>query len=202
MKRKVRPTDYARMYESGAFFTAFDTETTGLNAAYERVIEIGAVKFNKGGISGTFSILIQPQRSVPPGAFKVHGISDRMLKDAPVFAEAAPDFLHFIEGTRLVAHNAGFDIGFINAELTRSGFAALDAPLVPAADTVYLAQKAFPQLEKHNLQFLAQHFSIPPGTAHRALDDALVCREVFLRCIAEYRKNRSENDTLKKGEQQ
>ncbi|MGP1522802.1 MAG: 3'-5' exonuclease [Treponema sp.] len=188
MRHKIKPADFVQMFESGAAFTAFDTETTGLYPSSDRVIEIGAVKFDKNGVRDTFNILINPERTMPENSFKVHGINDEMLKNAPLFADAVSGFLDFIEGTRLAAHNAGFDVDFINTELARAGLNPIGEPFIPAADTVYLARKLFPRLEKHNLQFLAQSFSIPPGTAHRALDDALVCREVFLRCIAEYRK--------------
>lgn len=196
MQHKIKPADLVQMFESGAVFTAFDTETTGLYPSSDRVIEIGAVKFDKNGVRDTFNILINPERSMPENSLQVHGIDDEMLKNAPVFAEAAGGFLRFIEETRLAAHNAGFDVDFINTELARAGFKTLGEPFIPAADTVYLARKLFPQLEKHNLQFLARHFSIPAGQAHRALDDALVCREVFLRCIAEYRKKHPAENML------
>ena len=134
MHHKIR--EYARLYEEGAVFTAFDTETTGLYCERDRIIEIGAVKFDKTGILGTYEILIYPEISVPASAYKVHGISDLMLSGCPVFAAAAPAFLDFIEGTRLIAHNAPFDTGFVNSELQRAGRPALASPSVPAADTV------------------------------------------------------------------
>ena len=192
MHHKIR--EYARLYEEGAIFTAFDTETTGLYCERDRIIEIGAVKFDKTGILGTYEILIYPEISVPASAYKVHGISDLMLSGCPVFAAAAPAFLDFIEGTRLIAHNAPFDTGFVNSELQRAGRPALASPSVPAADTVTLAQKAFPKLKKYNLQFLAGRFGIPSGTAHRAQDDAGVCREVFLYCIGKHEKQNAQPD--------
>lgn len=186
MKCNADLREWARMYEKGAVFTAFDTETTGLYCASDRIVEIGAVKFDKNGIVNTYEALIHPQIEIPKQAVDVHGISNEMVLSCPAFKEVALDFLRFTAGTHLVAHNASFDIGFVNAELKRAGYPTLKAPQLPAADTLQLAQNAFPSLSKYNLQFLANTFGIALNRAHRASDDALACKDVFVRCITQY----------------
>lgn len=100
-----------------AVFVVFDLETTGLDPKKERIVEIGAVKFDRRGPIGRFSVLIDPQRPMPPEASKVNGITDSMLKGKPDIAKVMPDFLRFIEGAVLVAHNAPFDCSFVDAAL-------------------------------------------------------------------------------------
>ena len=169
-------------YKSGRIYTALDTETTGLSRYTDKVIEIGAVKFSKDGILAEYNTLIYPERSVPSQAVKIHGISDEMLVGKPIFREIAPDFLDFIDGTRIVAHNAQFDIGFINMELTAAGMKELKNARFPV-DTVYLSRKLFPELERHSLQFLVESLKIPSGTAHRATDDAKACMQLLIKCL-------------------
>ena len=169
-------------YKSGKIYTALDTETTGLSRYTDKVIEIGAVKFSKDGILDEYNTLIYPERSVPPQVVKIHGISDEMLVGKPVFREIAPDFLDFIDGTRIVAHNAQFDIGVINMELTAAGMKELKNARFPV-DTVYLSRKLFPELERHSLQFLVESLKIPGGTAHRATDDAKACMQLLIKCL-------------------
>lgn len=169
-------------YKSGRIYTALDTETTGLSRYTDKVIEIGAVKFSKDGILAEYNTLIYPERSVPPQTVKIHGISDEMLVGKPIFRKIAPDFLDFIDGTRIVAHNAQFDIGFINMELTAAGMKELKNARFPV-DTVYLSRKLFPELERHSLQFLVESLKIPSGTAHRATDDAKACMQLLIKCL-------------------
>src|SRR5690242_12898919 len=101
----------------------FDTETTGLDNKYDRVIEIGGVELvNRFPTGRSFHVFINPQgRQVNPEALAVHGISNADLVDKPTFDAVAAEFLEFIDGARLVAHNAHFDLGFINAEFERYG---------------------------------------------------------------------------------
>lgn len=98
---------------------AFDTETTGLDPKRDRIVEIGAVKFDERGIIARFSTLIYPGIPMPEEAGKVNGITDAMLAGKPTAVEVLPDFLRFIEGGILVAHNAPFDVSFIQGELER-----------------------------------------------------------------------------------
>ncbi|WP_304243757.1 PolC-type DNA polymerase III [Gracilinema caldarium] len=98
-------------------FIAFDTETTGLEPRTDRIVEIGAVKFDSLGPIGRFSVLINPGIPMPEAASKVNGISDDMLRKQPPMEAVLPDFLRFIGSGILVAHNAPFDVSFINAAL-------------------------------------------------------------------------------------
>ncbi len=172
-----------RLYEEGAVFTAFDTETTGLYPLQDRIIEIGAVRFSKDGVQDQFSQLINPEKPMPYTATKVNGITDSMLYGKPLFPQVYPQFAEFIKDSILIAHNTRFDISFINSELEKAQYPVLKSPQVPAFDTVKLAQSYFPHLQKFNLQYLASVLIIPVYSAHRALDDARVCKEIFLKCI-------------------
>lgn len=170
-------------FQAGAEFTAFDTETTGLRPAEDRIIEIGAVRFCKDGELGEFSTLVYPGVIIPRFCTELTGITTAMVYGQPKFADIAPSFLEFSAGSTLVAHNCNFDVSFMNAELTRAEMPLLAAPLIPGADTVKFSRAAFPDLGCWKLQSLAQHFGIPPGNAHRATDDARVCKEIFLKCL-------------------
>lgn len=169
-----------RLLEDGGVFTAFDTETTGLHPEENNVIEIGAVKFDIDGILDKFEILINPACHIPEEVTKVNHITDSMVADSPTIEKVLPDFIKFIDTSILVAHNANFDLNFINAELLRCNMPVMRNKTV---DTLNLARWSYPMLGKYNLQFLAQKFSIGVENAHRADDDARVCMEFFLKCI-------------------
>jgi DNA polymerase-3 subunit epsilon len=186
-----------RDYDGGASFAAFDLETTGLDPEKDEIAEIGAVRFDRRGLLGRFSVLVNPGIPMPPGAGKVNNISDAMLKDAPPPEKVFPDFIRFISGTVLVAHNIPFDCGFVNAKLERLSrpppgpdpgwtppFRHLPNPL---ADTLPLARELFPGRPSYTLQALAADLRIPVREAHRAEEDALVCMNFFLRCLERLR---------------
>jgi DNA polymerase-3 subunit epsilon len=171
-------------YDKGGEFTAFDTETTGLYSRCERIVEIGAYRFNKDGVIGVYNVLVNPEKPMPKEAFMVNGISDNMLVNQPTFDIIAGNFMDFIADSILIAHNANFDISFLNMELARINKPLLCTPCVPAADTLKITRKLYPNLGKYNLQFLANHFSLDKGNAHRASDDARVCMEIFKNCMS------------------
>ncbi|MEE0999836.1 MAG: 3'-5' exonuclease [Treponemataceae bacterium] len=170
-------------YLGGEVFTAFDTETTGLSSKYEKIIEIGAVKFDKNGIIDTYSVLINPEKTISSEITRITGITNEMVSDCKTFSEITPSFLNFINETKLVAHNAKFDIGFVNAELEKTPYNNLRKSQCNAVDTVKVAQKVFPALPCYKLQELAKHFNIKVDAAHRAYDDARVCMELFVICM-------------------
>ena len=170
-------------YLGGEVFTAFDTETTGLSSKYEKIIEIGAVKFDKNGIIDTYSVLINPEKVISSNITSITGITNQMVSDCKTFSEITPSFLNFINETKLVAHNAKFDIGFVNAELEKTPYNNLRKSQCNAVDTVNVAQKVFPALPCYKLQELAKHFNIKVDAAHRAYDDARVCMELFVICM-------------------
>lgn len=169
-----------RLFEGGAIFTAIDTETTGLHSTTDRLLEVGAVKFSKDGVIDTYNRLINPCCSIPYEATRINHITKEMVQDCPTEQEILPDLVQFVSNSILVAHNANFDLKFINTALLRCGYKAL---LNQVEDTVKISRSAFPDLGSHKLQFLAQHFNINPGNAHRAQDDARVCMELLLICF-------------------
>jgi DNA polymerase-3 subunit epsilon len=158
-----------------------DTETTGLDPLNgDRIVEIGCVElFNHMPTGKTFHTYLNPQRDVPAGAAAVHGLTGEFLADKPLFAQIVGDFLVFIEETPLVIHNAGFDMGFINAELVRHGFAPL--PDDRAVDTLAMARKKFPGAPA-SLDALCKRFAIDLSerNLHGALLDARLLAAVYL----------------------
>ncbi len=161
-----------------------DTETTGLDPATgDRVVEIGCVELINHLASGeTFQCYINPERDMPEGAFRVHGLSTQFLADKPVFADIAEAFLEFVAEDKLVIHNAAFDLGFLNAELERLGRSILTP--ARAVDTVALARRKYPGAPA-NLDALCRRFEIDNSerTKHGALLDAELLAEVYLELI-------------------
>ncbi len=172
-----------------ARFVAFDFETTGLDATRDRIVEIGAVGFRLGKDTsgwkaipdGEYESLVNPGCPIPSEVSAIHGIDDLAVSAAPHFRDAAAAFFPFIEGSILVAHNAPFDLGFLKAESAR---AVLENPPNPAWDTIALAKTAVSGLPSYSLKSLASSFGIGQRTAHRGADDARVCMELFVRCVA------------------
>jgi DNA polymerase III subunit epsilon len=169
-------------FESTREFIALDLETTGLSAAADRIVEIAAVRFRENGEAvGLFQSLVNPQRPVSPGAYAVHGLSDQDLAQAPPACEILPQFLEFLgdpERFALVAHNASFDAGFLGSELKRAGLAVSAHSLY---DTLALSRARLPMLPSHRLDSVARHFGLDPAGAHRAMADALLVKEIWLR---------------------
>jgi DNA polymerase-3 subunit epsilon len=159
----------------------FDTETTGLDPYQgDRLVEIGCVELLNGFPTGqSFHRYLNPERDVPDGAFRVHGLSREFLMDKPVFAEVCDDFLAFVADAPLVAHNAMFDLGFINAELERCKKAAI--PRERLVDTLMLARRRYPG-GANKLDDLCVRFSIDLSrrTKHGALLDAELLAEVYV----------------------
>jgi len=158
-----------------------DTETTGLHVEDgDRVLEIGAVElWNALPTGKTYHKFINPQHPVHPDAFRVHGIGDDFLRDKPVFAEIAPEFLAFIGDARLVIHNAPFDMGMLNAELARLGHPRL--PDARAVDTLEMARRAYPGAQL-SLDALCKRFGIDISVRekHGALIDCYLLADVYL----------------------
>ena len=159
----------------------FDTETTGLDPnTGDRIVEIGCVEcINHVPTGASFHVYINPERDMPEAAFKVHGLSSDFLRDKPVFAAIAQDFVDFVGDAKLVAHNAFFDLGFINAELKRLGYEVIDAARI--VDTLALARKKNP-FGPNSLDALCARYGIDNSrrTKHGALLDAEILAEVYL----------------------
>ena len=149
-------------------FVCFDIETTGLKVDREAITEIGAVVLKNGEIAERFQTFVNPNRRLTPEIIGLTGITDDMLKDAPQLKEALTEFLKFVNGRPLAAHNAEFDIGFIRAGCKKVG---LD--FHPTyVDSLILAQNLLPDLGKYKLDIVAEHLDLPAFNHHRASDDA------------------------------
>ena len=170
-------------FNEGEDFTAFDIETTGLNNKRDSIVEIGAVRFNGQGVIGRYSQLADPGIPMPEEAGKVNNITDEMLAGQPAIQEVLPAFLRFAEDSIVVAHNAPFDCGFVNRNLSRlcdDGY--VPSPSLPnrVADTLPLARRLLPGRDHYSLQELTAFLGIRAEAAHRALDDAYLCMELFV----------------------
>ncbi|OBQ63313.1 DNA polymerase III subunit epsilon [Mesorhizobium erdmanii] len=162
----------------------FDTETTGLDARDDRVIELGGVELvNRFPTGRTFHHYINPQgRAIHAEAQAVHGISAADLQGKPTFADIAQEWLDFIDGAKLVAHNATFDIGFLNVEFGRLGHPNVDPGLV--VDTLALARRKHP-MGPNSLDALCRRYGIDNAkrTKHGALLDSELLAEVYIELI-------------------
>lgn len=162
----------------------FDTETTGLDNKADRIIEIGGIElFNHFPTGKTLHLFINPgDRKVHPDALAVHGITDESLKDKPPFADVADEILAFFEGAKWIAHNATFDMGFVNAEFNRLG----RPPILPdmVIDTLAMARRKHP-MGPNSLDALCRRYGIDNShrTRHGALLDSELLAEVYIEMI-------------------
>lgn len=152
-----------------------DTETTGLNPNLgHRLVEVAAIEISDRKVTDRmFHRYINPEREIDEGAAAVHGLTLDRLQDEPKFAEIAPALLEFISGAELIIHNAPFDIGFLNAELTLAGLPLLDNPVI---DTLKFAKELHPG-KKNNLDALCDRYFI--DNSHRVLHGALLDTELL-----------------------
>ncbi|MGO4998180.1 DNA polymerase III subunit epsilon [Oceanisphaera sp. W20_SRM_FM3] len=165
-----------------------DTETTGLNMDSgphymgHKVIEIGAVEVVNRRLTGRhYHVYLKPNRKIDEEAIKVHGITDDFLADKPVFSTQVDEFLDFIRGAEFVAHNAPFDVGFLDYELSLIGRKERIADLCKVTDTLALARKLYPG-KRNNLDVLCTRYGIDNShrTLHGALLDAEILADVYL----------------------
>ena len=158
-----------------------DTETTGLDPTQgHRIIEIGAVElWNQMPTGKTYHQYINPQRSMPEEAFAVHGLSEAFLSDKPIFEKIAQEFLDFLQDSKMVIHNASFDMRFLNHELSNLNLRTL--PNDQAIDTLMIARRKFPGASV-SLDSLCRRFNIDNSmrTLHGALLDSEILAEVYL----------------------
>ena len=152
----------------GDEIVCFDIETTGLKVQREAITEIGAVVLKNGQITDKFQTFVNPGRRLTPEIIGLTGITDAMLADAPPPEQALAEFLKFVDGRPLAAHNAEFDIGFIRAGCRRAGL-EFDPTYI---DSLILAQNLLPELHKYKLDIVAEHLDLPAFNHHRASDDA------------------------------
>ena len=161
-----------------------DTETTGLEPRQgHRIIEIGALELVDRQLTGKqFHVYINPEREIDQGAMEVHGITEEFLRDKPRFAEISEDLVNFVDGAELVIHNAPFDIGFIDNELSVTGHAmASITDVATVLDTLELAKDLHPG-QRNNLDALCKRYDVDntSRTLHGALLDAEILADVYL----------------------
>ncbi len=162
-----------------ADFVVFDLETTGFSPVKNRIIEIGAVKVSQGKITERFSTFVNPQVPIPFSIEELTGIRDDMVLDAPTIERILPQFMAFCEGCVMVAHNADFDMGFIQKNCGELGLPCD----FTVADTVALARFLLPQLGRYKLDTVAKAVGVVLENHHRAVDDAACTAEIFLKFI-------------------
>lgn len=160
-------------------FIVFDLETTGLNPAQEEITEIAAVRVVNGEIRDSFQTYVNPHKPIPPEITELTGISDETVASAPELSRAVPEFLAFAEGFPLVAHNAGFDMGFLRAACKRlqiqRDFTSID--------TLEMSRLMLPHLNKFKLNVLAKELQVGPFEHHRASEDAAVLGRIFVKLL-------------------
>ena len=163
-----------------AEFTIFDTETTGLDpSSGDRIVEIAALRFKGKKKIASLETLVNPDRAISEAAFQVNRISQEMLKGAPSMKEVMPRFLDFIHGSCLCSYNAGFDLEFLNKELSLLKKPPLQN--IITVDILRMARRLLPGLERYALWFVSERLGIHQEQKHRALADVEMTWEVFSR---------------------
>ena len=155
-------------------FTVFDLETTGMSPVNDRIVEIAAMRIDLTGEYSEFHTLLNPGRRIPAGASRVHHITDDMVADAPRFQHIGHDFLEFARNSTLVAHNARFDLSFLQESLARCGLPLWQGNTM---DSLALVRKLYPGLPSYSLQNLRGVLKLDRPeddlSAHRAGDDVV-----------------------------
>ncbi len=160
---------------TGTEYVVFDLETTGLDVLNNGITEIGAVRIKDGKITEQFGTLIKPDYPITEEITKITGITEEMVKDSPKISTVMPDFMKFIDGAVLVAHNAEFDMKFIKRFAGAEEYEIKNKVL----DTVEIARSVLPFLKRHDLHTIAEHFNIA-FNHHRAVDDATATAQAFI----------------------
>ncbi len=156
---------------------SFDIETTGFSSIKDAIIEIGAVKVTDGKITDRFSTFVNPKRPIPFEITNLTSITDEMVMDSPTIDVVLPQFLEFAGDGVLVAHNAGFDVGFIEQNCRSLGLSDEFVYL----DTVALARVLLPTLSKYKLNIVAKALNISLENHPRAVDHAEATAEIFVK---------------------
>ena len=180
VKSEYNKIDVSNYYEN-MDFVSFDVETTGLNAACDEIIQIGAAKFINGVMTDKFVTYVKPTTSISEKVSKINNIYDYMVQDAPDIKEALTSFIHFIGDALLIAHNSDFDMRFIQTNLHALGFEILKNKVI---DTLELAQ-----INKYTFNFPDLKLETIKNTlsldypSHEALSDCLVCADFYIECF-------------------
>lgn len=159
-------------------YVVFDLETTGLDPYTDKIIEIGALKYQNNNLVDKFSELVNPQTSIPAKITEITGISDNDVRAARTTEDVLPDFLNFIEDYTLVAHNNSFDVKFLLSNLEKQ---KLDCISNKTIDTLSLSRKYLPNLENHKLETLKKFLGVQ-NISHRSIADCEVTNAVYQWC--------------------
>lgn len=179
----------------GVIFAVVDVETTGLSPATgDRICEIAVVRGRGGQVLDQFTTLVNPQRSISPGARRVNGITDSMVYRAPAFADVAGEVGTLLQDTVLVAHNAGFDLGFLRNEITPAAGGAAALPRF-VVDTLQMARACY-QFPSNSLESISAILKLRHRDAHRALADAIMTWRVLTWFIKDLRDRGMALDVL------
>jgi DNA polymerase III subunit epsilon len=162
-------------------YTVLDLETTGLKAEASGITEVCCLRVSGGQIVDSFESLVNPRGPIPYFIQRMTGITDEMVRDAPDFGQIAPRLLAFVAGTVLVAHNAPFDMSFLNHHLPSNGHCILHNPVI---DTRRLARKLLPDLQRTNLDAVTAHLGVAVQGRHRARGDAEATAQALLRLLS------------------
>ncbi|MES2839678.1 MAG: exonuclease domain-containing protein [Pseudomonadota bacterium] len=177
---QTRSLDERRLVD--LVYTVFDTETTGLEPSKgDEIIQIGAARIVNGKLlrQECFEQLVDPQRAIPPASIPIHGIQPSMVLGQPKIGEVLPAFHAFAQDTVLVAHNAAFDMRFLQLKEQSTGV-VFDQPVL---DTLLLSAVIHPNQDSHRLEAIAERFDVPVIGRHTAMGDAMVTAEIFLKLL-------------------
>jgi DNA polymerase-3 subunit alpha (Gram-positive type) len=183
----LTPDGYEALEIENTDFVVFDVETTASNVPQGRIIEVGAYKVRGGRVVDEFISLVNPEATIPPFISSLTRITNDMVADAPLFAEIADELLTFIGGSVLVAHNSGFDMAFLNNEISRI---YEDQRLAnPCLCTVKLSRRLLPDIANHKLKTVAEFYEVDLRDHHRAGPDARATACVFINLLTKLRED-------------
>lgn len=162
-------------------FTIFDLETTGMSPVNDRIIEIAAIRIEGNGEENSFYSLVNPEKSIPKEAVKIHGITNDVVAPYPKFRKIGQKFLNFIKNSQLIAHNAKFDLAFLQESLARENLQLWDGKTL---DSITIIKQAYPGLKSYSLQNLQRTFGLMnKGQAHRAYSDMEITKKLFAKAM-------------------
>lgn len=168
-----------------ATYVVFDIETTGLSITRNKITEIAAVKMHEGKEIDRYATFVNPHEKIPYHIQQLTNITDEMVKDAPDLEPVLKDFVEFVGDAVIVAHNARFDMGFIQASLKNAGMPILENPYL---DTLELARLLFPGMRNHRLNTLADKYKVLLESHHRAIDDTIALAGILNGLLADVDK--------------
>ena len=159
-------------------YVVFDLETTGLNPLESKIIEIGALKYKDNQLINNFSVLINPECDIPEIITNITGIDNETIKYEKTIKEVMPKFIEFIEDFPLIAHDASFDLSFIEENIKELNLKMIENKNI---DTLELAKKYIPKAYNHKLETLKKYFKLEYGS-HRSIDDCKTTNYVYQHC--------------------